>query len=504
VRTALGAGRRRLLRQFLSESFLLTAPAAILGLLMARGGLALLLALGPRDIPRLDQAAVDGRAVLFALLVALAAMLLLALVPALQVPHSDLAMALKEGGHTSASRRASRLRRLLVIAEVSLALVLLVGAGLMARSFSRLRSTDLGFDPQGLLTFRISLDDARQTTPDAQAAWFRAATERLKTVPGVESAAAVLLRPLAASIGWEYHFTLEGQTGAEQIRNPISNHERISPGYFATMGIPLLEGRDFTWEDGPGAPRVAIVSRAMAERFWPAAQGVDALGKRLHWANPESKWPWVTVVGVAGDARYLSLDTPRFDIYIPFQQEPHWSMDFVLRTEERPMDLEPQVRAALAELDPTRPLLDVTTMNAALFDAMARPRLRAVALAAFAAVALLFAAVGLYGLISWSVSQRRHEIGVRLALGASRGHVLRLVLRQGLGLILAGLALGLVTALGVLSTGLVDGLLHGIRPLDVVTFTTVPLLLLAAGLAASVSPALHATEVEPRQALRGD
>ncbi len=501
VRTALGAGRPRLLRQFLFESFLLTAPAAILGLLMARGGLALLVALGPRDIPRLDQAAVDGRAVLFALLVALAAMLLLALMPALQVPRSDLATALKEGGHTSASRRASRLRRLLVVSQVSLALVLLIGAGLMARSFARLQSTDLGFDPQGLLTFRISLDNARQATPAAQAAWFRAATERLKAVPGVESAAAVLLRPLAASIGWEYHFTVEGQTGAEQIRNPISNHERVSPGYFAAMGIPLLKGRDFTWQDGPGAPRVAIVSRAMAERFWPEG---DALGRRLHWANPESKWPWLTVVGVAGDARYLNLDSPRFDIYVPFQQDPHWSMDFVLRTQGKPMDLEPPVRAALAELDPTRPLLDVTTMNAAVFASVARPRLRAVALAAFAAIALLFAAVGLYGLISWSVSQRRHEIGVRLALGASRGHVLRLVLRQGLGLILAGLALGLAAALAVLSTGLVDGLLHGIRPLDVVTFTTVPLLLLVAGLVASLSPALHATEVEPRQALRGD
>lgn len=501
VRTALGAGRPRLLRQFLLESFLLAAPAALLGLLMARGGLALLVALGPRDIPRLDQAAVDGRAVLFALLVALASMLLLALMPTLQVPHSDLAAALKEGSHTSASRRASRVRRLLVISEVSLALVLLIGAGLMARSFARLRSTDLGFDPKGLLTFRVSLDNARQTTPEAQAAWFRAAVDRLGTVPGVESAAAVLLRPLAAPIGWEYHFTVEGQTGEEQIRNPISNHERVSPGYFATLGIPILEGRDFTWRDGPGAPRVAIVSRAMAERYWPEG---NALGKRLHWASPDTDWPWLTIVGIAGDARYLSLDTPRFDIYVPFQQEPHWSMDLVLRTRGRPLDLEEPARAALAELDPTRPLLDVTTMDAALFHSVARPRLRAVALAAFAAIALLFAAVGLYGLISWSVSQRRHEIGVRLALGANRGHVLRLVLRQGLGLILAGLALGLVTALAVLSTGLVDGLLHGIRPLDVVTFTTVPLVLLAAGLAASLSPALHATEVEPRQALRGD
>jgi putative ABC transport system permease protein len=501
VRAALGAGRRRLLSQFLLESFLLAAPAAILGLLMARGGLALLMALGPRDIPRLDQAAVDGRAVVFALLLALAAMLLLALVPVLQVPHSDLAAALKEGGHTSASRRASRMRSLLVVAEVALALVLLIGAGLLGRSFSRLRSTDLGFDPQRLLTFRIYLDQARQTTPEAQAAWFRAATGRLRAVPGVESAAVVLLRPLASSIGWEYHFTLEGQTDEEQIRNPVSNHERVSPGYFATMEIPLLKGRDFTWQDGPGAPRVAIVSRGMAERYWPKG---NALGKRLHWADPEADEPWLTIVGIVGDARYLNLDAPRFDIYVPFQQDPSWTMDFVLRTQGKPLELEPLVRATLAEIDPTRPLLDVTTMNAALFHALARQRLRAVALAAFAAIALLFAAVGLYGLISWSVSQRRHEIGVRLALGAGRAHVLRLVLRQGLVLILAGLALGLAISLGVLSTGLVDGLLHGIPPLDAVTFAAVPLLLLLAGLAAVLSPALYATEVEPRQALRGD
>jgi putative ABC transport system permease protein len=501
VRTALGAGRPRLLRQFLLESFLLAAPAAGLGLLIARGGLRLLVALGPRDIPRFDQAAVDGRAALFALLVSLAALLLLALMPALQLPHSDLAAALKEGGHTTASRRASRLRRLLVVAEVALALMLLIGAGLMARSFARLRSTDLGFEPQGLFTFRLSLDNARLSTPAAQAAWFSAAVERLQTVPGVDGAAVVLLRPLAATIGWEYHFTVEGQTGAEQIRNPVSNHERVSPGYFATLGIPLIAGRDFTWKDGSGAPRVAIVSRALAEKYWP---GESALGRRLHWAGPGADWPWLTVVGVVGDARYLALDTPRFDIYVPFQQDPHWSMDFVLRTKDPPLDLEPRVRSALAELDPTRPLLDVTTLDAALLEWVARPRLRAVALAAFAAIALLFAAVGLYGLISWSVSQRRHEIGVRLALGASRGHVLRLVLRQGLGLILAGLAVGLVAALAVLSTGLVDGLLHGVPPLDVVTFATVPLVLLAAGLAASVSPALYATEIEPRQALRGE
>ena len=263
----------------------------------------------------------------------------------------------------AASRRASRLRRLLVVSEISLALVLLVGAGLMARSFARLRSTDPGFDPRGVLTFRISLDDARQSTPEAQAAWFRAAVERLEEVPGVESAAAVLLRPLAASIGWEYHFTVEGQTDAEQIRNPISNHERVSPGYFATMGIPILEGRDFTWEDGPDAPRVGIVSRAMAERFWPRG---DALGKRLHWASPDADWPWLTIVGVAGDARYLNLDEPRFDVYVPFQQEPHWSMDFVLRSGERSRDLVPRVRAALAELDPTRPFVPLVLLAAGL------------------------------------------------------------------------------------------------------------------------------------------
>ncbi|HWM89232.1 MAG TPA: ABC transporter permease [Thermoanaerobaculia bacterium] len=501
VRTALGAGQPLLLRQFLLESFLLAAPAAALGLLLARGGLSLLLALGPRDIPRLDEAAVDGRAVLFALIVTLAVTVLLGLLPALQIPRSDLSAALKEGGHAPAGRRASRLRRLLVVSEVALALVLLVGAGLTARSFARLRSTDLGFSPEGLFTFRIALDSARHPTPAEQAAWFREAVERLRNVPGAERVAAVLLRPLAASIGWEYQFLVEGQTEKEQISNPISNHEGVSPGYFATMGIPLLEGRDFTWDDGPAAPPVAIVSRSMAERFWP---GESALGRRLRWLADE-KDPWLTVVGVVGDAHYLDLSTLRYDIYVPFQQDPHWSMDLVLRTRaDDPMDLEPAVRSALEKMAPGQPLLDVTTLTRSFSESVARPRLRAAVLVAFAGIALLFAAVGLYGLISWSVSQRRHEIGVRLALGADRGHVFRLVLRQGLVLILAGLAAGIAIAVGVLSTGLLDGLLHGIRPLDVATFTTVPLLLLAAGLAASLSPALHATEVEPRSALQGD
>lgn len=502
VRTALGAGRPRLLRQFLAESSLLAAPAAALGLLLARGGLTVIAVIGPRDIPRLADAVVDGRAVVFALLVTLAALVLLGLLPALQIPHAGLAEALKEGTPATASRRASRARHLLAVAEIALTLVLMVGAGLMFRSFTRLQATDLGFEREGRLTFRVTLPGPAYPGPAEHEAYFRAAVERLQDVPGVERAAAVLLRPLSGPIGWEYHFTVEGQTDAQQIRNPVSNHERVSPGYFETMGIPLLQGRDFTWEDGPDAPRVAIVSRSMAEHFWPDG---SALGRRLHWKAPQSGLPWLTVVGVVGDARYRDLTRTRFNIYVPFRQEPFWAMDFVLLSQEKdPLSLVPAVRAALAGLDPELPLVDVTTLDRAFVESLARPRLRTVVLVSFAASALMFAAVGLYGLTAWSVARRQHEIGVRLALGASRGGIFRLVLRQALALTLAGLAAGLATALALAATGWIDDLLHGVRPTDLATFTTVALVLLGAGLAAGLSPALRASEVEPRNALRGE
>jgi putative ABC transport system permease protein len=314
------------------------------------------------------------------------------------------------------------------------------------------------------------------------------------------------MRPLSGPIGWDYSFTVEGQTPAEQAANPTANHERVSPGYFQTLGIPLLAGRDVTWADGPDAPPVVLINRATAERFWP---GEDPLGKRLRWGGPAAaRWPWLTVIGVVGDARYREIEGVRPDLYVPFLQDPHWAMDLVLRTAGEPTALLPALRTAVAGLDPDQPLARATSLERAVDDATARPRLRTWLLALFAGLALLLAAVGLYGLMALAVAQRRTELGIRLALGAGQGDLLRLVLGRGFGLTLAGLGLGLALglamglALAAAAGPTLAGLLYEVTPTDLWTFATVPLLLATAGLAASLGPALRAAESDPVEVLR--
>jgi putative ABC transport system permease protein len=520
VHAALGAAPGRLVRRVLGESLLVTAFAALLGLLLAAAGLGALARAAP-DVPRLDQAGVDGRLLAAGLLAALLTVVLSGLAPALAARRTDLAGALRDGGRVSEGRRSRRLRDLLVVAELALALVLLAGAGLLARSLVGLQSADLGFRPQGLLALRLTLPTAVYREPGDWAAFFRRTLERTAALPGVESTAVVLMRPLSGPIGWDYTFTVEGQTPAEQSANPTANHQRVSPGYFQTLGIPLLAGRDFSWWDGPEAPPVAIVNRATAERFWP---GADPLGKRLRWGKPDApRSPWLTVVGVVGDARYREIEGVRPDLYVPFLQDPHWAMDLVLRAAgpgapgpsapgttgdfSRPGDpalLVPAVRAALAEIDPDQPLARVTTLEQAVADATARPRLRTLLLGLFAVLALLLAAVGLYGLMALAVTERRRELGVRLALGAGAWDLLRLVLGRGLALTAAGLGVGLAAALSAaaLAGDILGGLLYQVSPTDLWTFATVPLVLAAAGLAASLAPALRAADSDPLTVLR--
>ncbi|HSF42212.1 MAG TPA: ABC transporter permease [Thermoanaerobaculia bacterium] len=501
VRIALGAGRPRLIRQLLTESVLLAVLAAAVGLLLAWLGLRIVTAVGPADIPRLDEVGIDGRVLAFTLLVSLVTAVLFGLAPALQAARPDLTSSLKEGGKSSASRGSRRLRSLLVVAEVALALVLLVGAGLVIRSFLHLQRTDLGFEPESLLTMRITLYGDKRPEPHQWAAFYRDVAQRAEALPGVERASVVLLRPLSGPIGWDYDFMIDGQTPDEQKTNPTSNHERVSPGYFRTMGIPLVAGRDFTWSDGAEAPKVAIVNQSMARRFWP---GQDPLGKRLRFGRPGREGPWMTVVGIAGDVRYRELQSVKPDIYVPFLQDPHWAMDLVVRTASDPLSAASAVTAAVQEVDRDQPVSGITTMERALSDTVARPRLRSFILGMFAALALLLAAVGLYGIIAQSVAQRRQEIGIRIALGAGRPEVLRLVLRQGLGLTLAGLAAGLVLAVAVGATGWLATLLYGVEPMDFVTFAAVPLVLLAVAVAASLLPALRATRVDPLTVLRAE
>ncbi|HKV10549.1 MAG TPA: ADOP family duplicated permease, partial [Thermoanaerobaculia bacterium] len=502
VRIALGAGRPRLIRQLLTESVLLAFLAAAVGLLLAWLGLRIVTAVGPADIPRLDEVGVDGRVLAFTLLVSLVTAVLFGLAPALQAARPDLTSSLKEGGKSSASRGSRRLRSLLVVAEVALALVLLVGAGLVIRSFLHLQRTDLGFQPESLLTMRITLYGNKRPEPHQWAAFYRDVAQRVEALPGVERASVVLLRPLSGPIGWDYDFMVEGQAPDEQKKNPTSNQERVSPGYFRTMGIPLVAGRDFTWSDGAEAPPVVIVNQSMARRFWP---GQDPVGKRLRFGRPEGRQgPWMTVVGVVGDVRYRELQSIKPDLYVPFLQDPHWAMDLVVRTSSDPLSAASAVTTAVQEVDRDQPVSGITTMERALSDTVARPRLRSFILGVFAALALLLAAVGLYGIIAQSVAQRRQEIGIRIALGAGRPEVLRLVLRQGLGLTLIGLAAGLGLALALGATGWLSTLLYGVESMDLATFAVVPLVLLAVAVAASLLPALRATRVDPLTVLRAE
>ncbi|HYU33230.1 MAG TPA: ABC transporter permease, partial [Thermoanaerobaculia bacterium] len=451
IRTVLGAPRARIICQLLTESLLLAVLATALGLLLAWAGLRVLETIGPADIPRLDQVGLDARVAAFSLLAAVVTAGLFGLAPAFQTASPDLAAALKEGGKSSASRRTGRLRNLLVAGEVALALVVLVMAGLVIRSFAELERTDLGFRPQNLLTFRLTLYGNAYPEKHDWANLFQSVLARVRALPGVESASLVLLRPLSGPIGWDYDFTVEGQTADEEATNPTSNHERVSPGYFATLGIPLLRGRDFASTDTPDTQPVVIVNKSTAERFWP---GQDPLGKRLRWGRFDEKGgPWLTVVGVVGDARYRAIESVRPDLYIPFLQRPHWAMDVVVRTAGDPLRLARPVAAAVRSVDPGLPVANLTTLEREIEGSVARPRLRTLILGLFAGLSLLLAAVGLYGIIAYSVAQRGQEIGIRMALGADCGNVLRLVLSQGLGLTLAGLAAGLAGASAVAATG---------------------------------------------------
>ncbi len=501
LRAALGAPRSHILGRYLAESLVLAMAGAGLGLCFAWGGLRLVKTLGPEDIPGLDQVGLDGRAAAFALLAAFGTALLCGLVPALRSTAPHLATVLKEGGAVSPGRSPLRLRSVLVAGEVALCLVLLILAGLVVRSFLELRRTDLGFRPERVLTFRLTLYGTKYSTPEHFAAFFRSATGRLSSLPGVERAAVVLQRPLVGPMGWDLIFTVEGQTPDQQAANPSANFELVSPGYFATLGIPLLQGRDFTWADTAESRPVAIVNRSMAERFWP---GRDPLGKRLRWRSGMNPQAWITVVGVVSDVRYRQIETARADVYVPFLQDPHWAMDVVLRTKGDPLELVGPATAAVHAIDPGLPPSNLTTLEQEVAEAEARPRLRTFLLALFAGISLVLATVGLYVIMAHTVAQRRQELGIRIALGASREQILSLVLRQALGLVLAGLALGLAGAALIVSSGWLGNLLYNVAPTDVLTFAVVPLLLINVALLACLLPASRAMQVDPLEVLRAE
>lgn len=499
VRAALGAGRFRLLRQLLTESFLLAIAGGIGGVALSYWFVKLLVRVAPADIPRIEDVSLNLTVMLFSLVVTLLTALLCGLVPALTASRLNLNQALNEGGTKMAGERTGqRTRSALVIAEVAVTVILLVGATLILRSFVNLNRLDLGFDPSHTLTMQLRLQGTKYGgKPEARRAFFKELIERLEAKPGIEAASAVLIRPMEGEVGWDTPFTLEGQSDEDAKKNRVPNFEAISPHYFRTIKLPLKAGREFTDFDTETSQPVAIISQAMAKTVFGA--GVDPLGKKLKQNFRDA--PWRTIVGVVGDTRYRALQDTRFDLYIPFAQWPNAFVNhFAVRTKVEPNTMLATIRNEVAALDSTQAISRVATLEEMVATHLAQPRFSAVLLNCLSGLALLLAAVGIYGVLSVSVAQRTGEFGVRLALGAQTSDLLKLVVGQGLRLVAIGLAIGLLLSFAL--TRLIASLLFGVSATDPFTFFGIALALIMTSLLACWLPARRATKVDPLQALR--
>jgi putative ABC transport system permease protein len=498
VRAALGASRRRLISQFLTESLLLAVMGGVLGLLIALWGSDALIALSPGNIPRLQEAGMDGRVLGFTLLLALLTTLIFGLAPAWQASKPDLNEVLKEEGRGASSGSGRSLRSLLVVAEVAVSVVLLVGAGLMIKSFIQLQSVNAGFDPHNLLTMEVTLPPARYGQNQQQIAFFQQALEQIKTLPGVESAGAVQDLPFKFN-AMSFPVTLEDQPARPAAEQPKAVYRAVTDDYFRTLGIPLLKGRWFTAQDDQNTLPVVIINQAMASRFWPDQ---DPLGKHIRFG--EANDPAYAIVGVVGDIKHMGLDADEGAVmYQPHAQKRfgwlRW-MTVVVRTNEEPMSLAAAVRSRIQEIDKDQPVYNVATMEQLLTKSIAQPRFSTLLLGVFALLALALTAIGVYGVVSYTIAQRTREIGIRMALGAQVRDVLRLVIGQGLKMVLLGVALGLSGA-GVLSH-VMKSLLFGVSATDPAIFAIISVLLTGVALLACYLPARRAAKVDPMVALR--
>jgi putative ABC transport system permease protein len=497
VRQALGAGRGRLLRQLLTESVLLACLGGAAGLLLAWWGVEALVALKPENLPRLEAIGLDGRVLVFALAVSLLTGLVFGLAPAWLATRLNVCAALKEGGRGAVSGARHRLRSGLVVAELALALILLAGAGLLVKSFWQLRTTQPGFNASNLLTLRLELPEARYRELEKQAQFRRALLDSLNAVPGVQ-AALVSEVPLSGE-SLSHDFTREGWQ-LKQGDEPEVETRSIEGAYLRTLQIPLLAGRDFTAHDQADAPLVGIVNQTLVNQYFP---NEDPLGKRVRWARDEQV-NWITIVGVAGDIKHFGLDLPEEPaLYTPYPQSGRiWKrwLGLTIRTQGEPARFADAVKLAVWKLDAQLPLTKVRSMNEVLAQSLAERRFNLWLLGVFAAVALALAASGIYGVIAYAVTQRTHEIGVRMALGARAQDVLTLIVKQGARLVLLGAAFGLLGALAL--TRWLKTLLVGVSVTDPITFAAVVLLLTAVALVACWIPARRATKVDPMIALR--
>jgi putative ABC transport system permease protein len=500
IRTALGATRGRVIRQLLTESMLLALAGGAAGLLLAVWGVDLIIKLSPASVPRLADTSLDARVFVFTLAVSALTGLLFGLVPALQTSKTDLAVSLKEGGRggTEGARR-TRLRAALVVAEVALSLVLLVGAGLLIKSFRQLVSTDPGYSPERVLALTVALNTKKFTDADSRAAYFRAAVERIGALPGVEAAGVTRLLPLGNSDIFN-SFNIAGRPpfapgAANGARSYIT-----SPEYFRVLNIPLRRGRTFAESDAKDSPPVIIINEALARKYF---SDTEPLGQQLVLDGPDEKpLPPREIVGVVGNVRFEGLNGEEVsEYYIPFQQSPSPTMEVVVRSKGADAAaLTPWVRAALKDVDPNMLIWETRTMDELVGRSVAPQRFNVALLGLFAALALLLAAVGIYGVMSYTVTQRTHEIGIRMALGARGRDVLRMVVGQGMLLTLFGLVVGLAGAFAL--TRLMTSLLYGVSATDPLVFIAVSILLAAVAFVSCIIPARRATMVDPMVALR--
>ena len=495
VRIALGAGRARLIRQLLTESVLLAVTGGLLGLLLAIVGSKMLVQLG--DLPNADDIGIDMWALGFTLLVSFAAGIIIGIVPALQLTKSSISETLKQGsGRTGGSPIKQHTRKALVVSEVALSLVLLIGAGLMIRSFWKLQNVDPGFDTSNALTMSVVLSPLRYSEPSQQLAFFDRALEQIRAVPGVVAVGVTTTVPLTGR-GSTQPFAIEGRPTEAIAEQPMAQTRYVSPDYFRAIGIPVRQGRAFSDHDRDHSVPVVIISETMARQFWP---GENPIGRRLTPSFHDQQGPR-EIVGIVGDVKGSGLDADAASaMYLPYKQAPRPFISFVARTASSPESMIQPVSRAIYSIDKEQALTNVQTMEQVLTESLSGRRFNMTLLLTFAGVALVLAAVGVYGVMNYTVTLRRRELGIRMALGAEAKDVLRLVLGQGLMLTLIGVGAGLISAYAL--TRLMVSLLYGVTATDYATFASVSAVLIVVGIAASYIPARRATKVDPTIALR--
>ena len=504
VRTALGASRWRIVRQLLTESLLLALGGGALGIAICLLSVKWIHILGTKSIPRLHDVGVDGRVLVFTLLLSVFSGILFGLAPALRISQLDLNSTLKDTGRGSAGTsaawgRGNNVRRLLVIAELALSVVLLIGAGLLIRSFARLQNVSPGFNPQNVLTFDLTMTGRKYSDKPTILNTYRELWERLERLPGANAAGGVTSLPLSQAFAWT-PITVEGRTPLPGEKFLNADERLVGGHYFEALGIPLRRGRFFNEQDDMTKPRVVLVDEFMAEQLWP---GQDPIGKRIHIVELKSDNQWQTVVGVVGRVKQDSLDSdPRIAFYLAQTQFPTRAMTVALRSGSDPATLVGAVKSELRNLDADLPMYYVRTMRQRVDESLARRRFSMLLLGVFASVALALATIGIYGVMAYLVNQGAREIGIRMALGATQRDILSLVVRQGMALAFSGVTIGLMGAF--LLTRLIRSLLFGVQATDPLTFVGISVLLALIALLASYIPAQRAARIDPMVSLRCD